>query len=140
MNSNHPFYPNLIPNTPYVKSSLFFFLEKIFQQGFVERFFLIKAKNKKIFLYWVSQYCCEKLLTIFLFEKNVTGVSATKSWKKSRNFRFGSSDLVLSYNSCLCLGKIYFDDFVLFLLILDLTLGSLVVNVTALGICLCIGV
>ena len=26
MNSNHPFYPILIPNTPYVKFSLFFFL------------------------------------------------------------------------------------------------------------------
>ena len=26
MNSNDPFYPILIPNTPYVKFSLFFFL------------------------------------------------------------------------------------------------------------------
>ena len=65
MNSNDPFYPILIPNTPYVKFSLFFFLvvggsqgvpkiskiffmisKNYFNFGFAKRFFLLKREKK----------------------------------------------------------------------------------------------
>jgi len=85
-----------------VKFTLFFFLFvggpknlkiffiALFQLGFVKRFFLLKQKNKKkIFFYWMSQKCCERWKLNFWRTKKFIGVSATKSWEKLRNFRYG---------------------------------------------------
>ena len=35
--------------------------KKLFQLGFVKRFFLLKQKIEKIFLYWVSKKCCQRV-------------------------------------------------------------------------------
>ena len=60
MNSTHPFYPILISNTSYVKKILhrgpknnlkkrFNDIQKPFQVGFVDRFYLSKEKNLNYF-------------------------------------------------------------------------------------------
>ena len=43
-----------------------------------------------MFLFGVSQKCYE------ILQKNFMGVSATKSWENSRNFRYGSNEDFLS--------------------------------------------
>ena len=57
-----PFSSILIPDTPYEKFSLFSFL----------------AKNKKIFLYWVSQKCSQRVRTKFFEKKFHRGIRNQK--------------------------------------------------------------
>ena len=90
MNSNDPFYPILIPNTPYLKFSIFLFLVVDWSQGvpkiykyfvwylkivsnrFCKKIFLIKSKNKKK-LYWVSQRCCQRVYAKFFEKRKIIG-------------------------------------------------------------------
>ena len=56
---------------------------------------MIKAKNEKnIFVLGVSKVLSEGVIKIFR-EKNFIGVSATKSWEKSRNNRYGLPEIFL---------------------------------------------
>ena len=80
-NSNYPCNPRGSQNS----KNIFFDIQKIFQLGFVK-----KQKIKRDFCTW-----CPKSAVRGCKQKFSTK-SATKSWEKSRNFRYGFQEDYLS--------------------------------------------